>query len=151
MKRIFCKAVLICCMALLAFSVKAQEEEPPKKSNHNLAKELANPNTTLGTMAFPIDFIKYSGTLPDANTQFGAMLNFQPSLPVPLKKGFNLFIRPLIPIYLTQPTFGANGFEQKGFNLGNINADVAVCMSGLLKQLPLLVSLADFQQPLTRI
>jgi len=126
LKRIRYKSVLICCLGLLAFSVKAQEEEPPRKSNHSIAKELANPNTTLGTMAFPIDIIKYSGTLPDANNQFGALLNFQPSLPVPLSKGFNLFIRPLIPIYLTQPTFGANGFEQQGFNLGNISADVAV-------------------------
>jgi hypothetical protein len=98
----------------------------PEKSIDDIAKELANPNTTLGTMAFPIDFIKYSGTLPDAGNQYGMLLNFQPSLPIPLSQGLNLFVRPLIPIYISQPTYGINGFEQIGFNLGNISADVAV-------------------------
>ena len=111
---------------LLSFNTFAQEaQEAPEKSADELAKELANPNATLGTMAFPIDFVTYRGTLPDANKQYSALVNFQPSLPVPIGKGVNLFIRPLIPIFLTQPVYGEPGFERKGINLGNISADVA--------------------------
>ena len=32
----------------------------------------------------------------------------------------------LFPLFLANPTYGDNGFEQKGINLGNISADVAV-------------------------
>jgi len=42
MKIIQCKSVLIGFLGLLTFSVKAQEEEPPKKSNQDISKELAN-------------------------------------------------------------------------------------------------------------
>lgn len=87
---------------------------------------MSNPNTTLGSMAVQIDYIHYDGDLPGADKQNGAILNFQPSLPVPLGKGVNLFVRPNIPVYLSQPVYGAGGFEQKGVNLGNISADVAV-------------------------
>jgi len=125
MKKNLLKTVLIFCMGLVAFAVNAQEQEEPE-SAAELAKELANPNTTLGTMAFPIDFIMYNGDLPDANKQSSVLLNFQPSLPIPLSKGVSLFVRPLVPIYLSQPVMEAGGFEQKGINLGNISADIAV-------------------------
>jgi len=126
LKGIGYKSVLICCLGLLAFSVKGQEAEPTTKSNADIAKELSNPNTSLGMMAFQIDYIHYTGNLPNAGMQNGVLLNFQPSLPIPLSNGVNLFVRPLIPFFISQPTYGVNGFEQKGFNLGNISADVAV-------------------------
>ena len=96
------------------------------KSASEIAKELANPNTTLGTMNFNFDYINYQGDLPDAGSQNSFTMGFQPILPVPLSKTVNLFVRPNIPLYFTQPTYGANGFENQGFNLGNISADVAV-------------------------
>lgn len=110
-------------------SLAAQEnanQQAGEKSADDLARELANPNTTLGTMAFPIDYIHYSGDLPGADSRNGVLMNFQPSLPIPLSSSVNLFVRPLIPLYITQPTFGQNGFEQQGVNLGNISADVAI-------------------------
>ncbi|WP_053972155.1 hypothetical protein [Mangrovimonas sp. ST2L15] len=119
----------IILILLVSNTIWAQEDTDDAnkpKSNDDIAKELSNPNTTLGTMAFPIDVVFYNGDLPDANKQTGSLLNFQPSLPIPLSPGVNLFVRPLVPIYLSQPTFEANGFEQKGVNLGNISADVAV-------------------------
>ena len=125
MKNILLKTVLIVFLGLVAFAVKAQEQEEPE-SAAELAKELANPNTTLGTMAFPIDFVMFNGDIPDANKQYSTSISFQPSLPIPLSKGVNLFVRPFIPVILSTPTIGATGFEQKGFNLGNISADVAV-------------------------
>ena len=117
--------ILYLLILLLATATYAQDNQD-NKSNDQIAKELANPNATLGTMAFPIDFIFYNGTLAEANKQFSTLLNFQPSLPIPLAKGVNLFVRPLIPVIITQPVYVENGFEQFGINLGNISADVAV-------------------------
>lgn len=118
--------VLITIGMVFSISAVAQDSEPPEDSSDKIARELSNPNTALGTMAFPLDFIFYDGDLPNAGQQFGTLLNFQPSLPIPISEGFNLFVRPLIPIYLTQPVMGVNGFENKGVELGNISADVAV-------------------------
>ena len=119
-----CLALLTMCISI---SVNAQDDTAnPQDKNDELAKELSNPNATLGTMALQLDYIHYHGNLPNANQQNGVILNFQPSLPIPLGEDLNLFVRPMIPIYLSQPVFGADGFEKKGFNLGNISADVAI-------------------------
>ena len=112
---------------LLLFTVatlNAQEEEQ-EKSSADLAKELANPNATVGQMLFPIDLIGYNGDLNNASGQNASVISFQPSLPIPLSEGINLYVRPLIPMYISQPTITANGFEQKS-GLGNISADVAI-------------------------
>ena len=114
---------------VLVFSVNvlsAQDEGEKEATSEEIAKELANPNTVLGTLAFQFDYLNYQGDLNNANSQNGFALNFQPSLPIPLGEGVNLFVRPNIPIYFSQPVFGVNGFEKKGFNLGNISADVAI-------------------------
>lgn len=121
-----CLLGLIIFILSLPNSMFAQDDSDKPKSNDDIAKELSNPNTSLGTMAFPIDFVFYNGDLPDANKQFGSLLNFQPSLPIPLSPGVNLFVRPLIPLSLSQPSYGVNGFEQSGVSLGNISADVAI-------------------------
>jgi hypothetical protein len=97
-----------------------------KKSADEIAKELANPNTVLGTLNFNFDYINYQGDLPNAGSQNSFTLGFQPVLPIPLSETVNLFVRPNIPLYLTQPTYGANGFENQGVNLGNISADIAI-------------------------
>lgn len=113
---------LLLCSSILY----AQETEEGEKSAADIAKELANPNTVLGSMNFNFDYINYQGDLPDAGSQNSLTLGFQPVLPVPLNKTTNLFVRPNIPLYITQPTYGANGFENQGFGLGNISADIAV-------------------------
>ena len=119
--------LILFVVLLLPMVMYAQDDQAtPEKSSDELAKELANPNATLGTMAFPIDFTFYNGDLPDANKQFSTSIIFQPSLPIPLSNGVNLFVRPLIPFFLSQPFWGIAGFEKKGFNLGNISADVAI-------------------------
>jgi hypothetical protein len=69
MKNKFLNLFVVICLGLITFSVKAQDENQTTKSNDEIAKELANPNTTLGTMAFPIDFVMYNGDLPDADKQ----------------------------------------------------------------------------------
>ena len=42
------------------------ESEP---SLDEIAKELANPNSTLGTLNVPIDYVSYKGDLPGASSQ----------------------------------------------------------------------------------
>jgi hypothetical protein len=125
--RFLLSLILFFLISTLTFA-QEEEEQADKRttSSAEIAKELANPNTSLGTLAFQFDYINYQGELQDANRQNGFTLNFQPAFPVPLGKGTNLFVRPLIPVYFTQPIYGANGFENAGFNLGNISADVAV-------------------------
>lgn len=99
-------------------------EQQPDQSADDLAKQLANPNAALGVLFTQFDYTRYSGDLPDSG-QNGVVFNFQPSLPIPLGPGTNLFVRPLIPIYLSQPVAGPDGFSQKA-GLGNISADVAL-------------------------
>jgi len=143
MKNIFQFFSSIVILLIVTSNINAQEQEEPK-SAAELAKELANPNATLGTMAFPIDFVMFNGDLPDANKQYSTSINFQPSLPVSLAKGVNLFIRPFIPLILSQPYYGENGFEQKGINLGNISADVAVGKTWPSKTITILGVFAGF-------
>ena len=136
--------VIFFILAFLLIKTSYAQDEKPAKSNDELAKELANPNATLGTMAFQFDFMSYTGSLPDASNQFSTVLNFQPSLPIPIGKGVNLFVRPNIPIIFSQPVFGDSGFEQKGINLGNISADVAFGKTWPSKTITILGAFAGF-------
>ena len=137
--------LILFVVLLLPMVMYAQDDQAtPEKSSDELAKELANPNATLGTMAFPIDFTFYNGDLPDANKQFSTSINFQPSLPIPLSNGVNLFVRPLIPFFLSQPFWSIAGFEKKGFNLGNISADVAIGKTWPSKTITILGVFAGF-------
>ena len=110
---------------------QAQGPPPPaaasgQRSVDEVARELANPNTTLGSLSFPIDYINYGGDLEGAGRQNGFRISFQPSLPVPLGPGVNFFARPLVPIIIRQPVVSADGFESKGVDLGDIGFDSAV-------------------------
>jgi hypothetical protein len=130
MKIKYLKKIVMICLGLVAFMANAQEVDQTKddlpKSASEIAKELAKPNTVLGTLNFNFDYINYQGDLPDAGGQNSFSIGFQPVLPIPLSKTVNLFVRPQIPLTITQPTFGANGFEKKGVGLGHISADVAI-------------------------
>ncbi|NVJ85763.1 MAG: hypothetical protein HWE09_10375 [Cyclobacteriaceae bacterium] len=121
------KTCIILIISLFAFmELKAQDdtEQKTEQSSDDLAKQLANPNATLGVLFTQFDYSRYSGDVPDAG-QNGVVFNFQPSLPIPLGTGVNLFVRPLIPVYLSQPVSGTDGFSSKA-GLGNISADVAL-------------------------
>ena len=118
-------------MMLFVFSLatlgNAQEKEAHHgKSAAEVAKELANPNTTLGFLSFNFDYLTYDGDLPDAEDQDAWKLSFQPSFPYPLGKGTNFFLRPLIPLIIDQPVFEDGGFKSKGVDLGDIGFDAAI-------------------------
>lgn len=121
------------CCPFVATSVMAQSQQPAspsaasgQRSADDVARELANPNTALGSLSFPIDYINYGGNLEGAGQQNGFRISFQPSLPVPLGSGVNFFARPLVPIIVRQPMVSADGFESKGVDLGDLGFDSAV-------------------------
>lgn len=138
------RKIFFFCIAVLAVNISQSQSQDSIQSNNAIAKELANPNTALGTMALQFDYLSYKGNLPDAGSQNGLTLNFQPSLPIPLSNGINLFVRPNIPILISQPIYGVNGFEQKSFNLGNISADVAVGKTWPSKTITIVGAFAGF-------
>lgn len=113
---------------------KVYERETPAGADGSLsspsaaevAAELANPNTTLGTMNFFIDYTAFQGDLPGADSANASKLSFQPGMPYPLTDTANLFVRPLFPIIIKQDVPGSDGFEEKSFELGDITYDIAV-------------------------
>ena len=87
-------SILLIALLGLTVCVYAQDEEAGKSADE-IAKELANPNATLGFFVTPIDYISYRGDLPDANSQSAFKFNFQPSLPYPLAEGHQPFCEAL--------------------------------------------------------
>ncbi len=95
-----------------------------------IAAELSNPNTPLGTLNTNFDYITYDGDLPGANDQSAFKITLQPSLPYPLGGGTNFFVRPAIPIIVDQPVAEAGGgFKSKGVELGDIGFDASLGFS----------------------
>ena len=125
----------------------AQSEDQPvlevQLSNAEIAKELANPNTTLGSLNFPIDYVSYKGDAPGASSQESWRIGFQPILPYPLNETTNLYVRPFIPVIIDQPvpivagadvssaaggqfTTQDSSFNNSGMELGDISFDIAI-------------------------
>jgi hypothetical protein len=96
------------------------------KSASEIAAQLADPNSSLGTMNFNFDYISYAGDLPGAGDQNAARMTFQPVLPYPVGNGVNFFVRPAIPVIFKQDLPAAGGFENTGLNLGDIGFDAAL-------------------------
>jgi hypothetical protein len=95
-----------------------------------IAAELSNPNTPLGTLNTNFDFIRYEGDLPGANNESAVKIVFQPSLPYPLGGGTNFFFRPAIPIIVTQPVpVSGEEFDSAGVELGDIGFDASLGFS----------------------
>lgn len=119
---------ILCIFVLLMFSpvaiLNAQEEG---NTAQDVANKLANPAAAVGAMINMFDFQIYNGNLTESpnSAQTAFRYTFQPSLPVPLKNGVNMFIRPLIPINLKQPVYETPGFTNAGVDLGDISIDLA--------------------------
>ena len=120
--------VLLFVFSLAALGYAQEKEADQGRSAQDVANELANPNTSLGFMLSQLDYINFDGDLPDANDQDAWRYSFQPSIPYPLGKGVNFFLRPLFPVILDQPVFEVEkgDFESKVVDLGNIGFDVAI-------------------------
>jgi hypothetical protein len=99
-------------------------------SAQDIANELANPNTTLGTLNFQFDYIEFDGDLHGSDKQEALRIQFQPSLPYALSDNTNLFFRPAIPVILDQDVPDAQGgFDSKGVDLGDISFDASLARS----------------------
>jgi len=98
-----------------------------RPSAQDIAAELSNPNSTLGTMNFQFDQIAYDGDLPDADDQNATRITFQPALPYPLSDTTNLFVRPAIPMIVQQDVpDGSGDYDTKHGELGDISFDAAI-------------------------
>jgi hypothetical protein len=92
-----------------------------------IAAQLADPNTNLGTMNINFDYVAYDGDLPNANSQSAFRATFQPSLPYKLSPTTNLFVRPAIPVIFSQDVPNLNGgYDSEGVDLGDIGFDTLV-------------------------
>jgi len=139
--------VVISASAVGFLETANAEEESKERTASEIAAELSNPNTALGTMNFNLDYIAFDGDLAGADKQSAVRMTFQPSLPYPMDNGFNFFARPAIPIIFKQDVPTANeydagglghpgtfeegvpsstGYDNTGFNLGDIGFDVGV-------------------------
>lgn len=99
-------------------------------SAQDIAAELSNPNTSLGTMSLQFDYIAFDGDLPGASSQHALRATFQPSLPYKLSDTTNLFVRPAIPLIISQDVPNANGgFDSQGIDLGDISFDASLAKS----------------------
>jgi len=91
-----------------------------------IAAELANPNSPLGTMNFIFDYSSFQGNISGADQANSSRLAFQPGMPYPLTETANLFFRPLFPLIVDQDVPGPAGFENVEFELGDITYDLSV-------------------------
>jgi hypothetical protein len=117
------KSIALVASALLfAFSMNAHAEE---QSMDEIAKELANPNTSLASLTLKLQFRGFEGDLDDADDQNSTTLLFQPALPFKRDDGSKIIFRPAIPFIVDQPLFqgGSDWDEETG--LGDISFDLA--------------------------
>jgi len=98
-----------------------------RPSAEDIAAELSNPNSTMGTLNFQLDYITYDGDLPDAGDQNATRITFQPALPYPLSDTTNFFVRPAVPLVFQQDVpDGSGGYDTKYSELGDISIDAAI-------------------------
>lgn len=96
-------------------------------SAQDIAAELSNPNSAMGTMNFQLDHIAFDGDLAKAGNQSTTRLVFQPGLPYPLSDSTNFFLRPAIPIILKQDIPDqAGGYDTRKTELGDIGFDASI-------------------------
>ena len=86
-----------------------------------VAKELANPNTTLASLIFKNQYRTYTGDLPDADDQTSAITLFQPILPFLMESGDQIIFRPAIPLVWDSPS-GRNFGSESG--MGDFSFDL---------------------------
>ena len=114
-------------------SLGAAAEAHEGKSADEVAKELANPNSSLANLTFKNQYRWYKGALPGADDQDNYTLLFQPVFPFPVGTTASggksvVFVRPAIPLAVDQPVPTANGTTlgwDKVTALGDIGFDIA--------------------------
>ncbi len=91
-----------------------QSSAPHQISSNELAKQVANPVTSLWSIQFQFNnFALESG-------KWAENLLFQPVLPVSLTKDVNLITRPMIPLYVSVPHPTATGEFERTTTFGDM-------------------------------
>ncbi len=134
------RLITLCVFSTLSVTAFAQEDQDKEKIDlkatpliaqaaktaDDIAKELANPNTVLGSLNFNFDYFTFKGDLPGASDQSATRVTFQPVLPIPINGSTNFYVRPAVPVVIAQDVPTAGGFENKGVELGDIGFDAAL-------------------------
>jgi hypothetical protein len=95
-----------------------------------VAAELSNPNSNMGTLTMLFNYVEFDGEFPGAGDQSGLQMIFQPSLPYALSDVTNLFVRPAIPVIIRQDVPTSSGeWVSEGVDLGDIAFDASVFTS----------------------
>jgi hypothetical protein len=96
---------VLLCTTLLAFSQEEEEEELPSLEEIN--NQIDNPLSRFWSLIIQENLAFNSGDA--VNGTYGSnVLNFQPSLPVPVGKSHMLLVRPVFP-FVSSPEFNENG------------------------------------------
>ena len=91
-----------------------QASAPHQISSNELAKQVANPVTSLWSIQFQFNnFALESG-------KWAKNLLFQPVMPVSLTKDVNLITRPVIPLYVSVPHPTATGEFERTTTFGDM-------------------------------
>ena len=99
-------------LALIVFGISSlavvSETSGQEQSASDVARELANPNSSLASLTFKNQYRWYTGDLPGADDQDNYTMVFQPVFPLSLPQAGNgdkrtLFIRPGFPLLFDQP------------------------------------------------
>ncbi len=142
-KSSFNHLITICVFSTLSVTALAQEDEAEESidqsptpmldqaldqaaSADDIAKALADPNSVLGTLNFNLDYNTYKGDLPGASDQSATRLTFQPIFPYPISDTSNFYLRPAVPVVISQDVPTTGGFDNKGVELGDIGFDAAL-------------------------
>ena len=102
----------MCCLiaALSASSARAADVLPAgtsaggaqDESLTEVNKKLSNPVSEIWSISFQQNNYRLS-TIPGREDKWSSNLNFQPVLPVSLTENWNLIIRPVLPLFVSQP------------------------------------------------
>ena len=120
--------ITICVLSAFSVTALAQEDRAEEsielgpnplmkqaaQSADEVAMQLSDPNSVLGSLNFNLDYTTYKGDLPGASDQNATRLTFQPVFPYPLNDTTNFYLRPAVPVIFSQDVPAAGGFDNEG-------------------------------------
>lgn len=112
---------LLCHLSLLA--LLGQATTAKAQTLDEIAIDLINPVSSLGTMINDFNYTTFQGDLPESDDQDRWEYNITPSIPFPLSNGKTIVLRFTFPINLGEPTYLADGQEYAAWRIRQ-DADV---------------------------
>jgi hypothetical protein len=106
-------------------SATAPAEAKGEMSAEELNRQLNNPVSSVWSMVFQNNYTQLKSGSQDVpgwdegDDKWFYNLNFQPVLPLPLTRDWNLINRPVFPIFADRPVLESDGFDETG-GLGDI-------------------------------